>query len=58
MTYHNPKTMVPSDPTNVEDRPIYLAQELTQDGQLAHICHLGKVYTLRITRNGKLILTK
>ena len=38
--------------------PVYLAKELTDNGNLAQIAHNGQMYTLRITRNGKLILTK
>ena len=58
MTFHAPpQTLVEAD-NDGDGRPIYLARDLTSDGNLAHICHLGNVYTLRITRNGKLILTK
>ena len=38
--------------------PAYFANDLTQDGKLAFICHNDQIYTLRITRAGKLILTK
>lgn len=38
--------------------PIYDARVLTQGEQLAHIHLDGQIYTLRITRAGKLILTK
>ncbi|MFD1159307.1 hemin uptake protein HemP [Roseovarius aestuarii] len=38
--------------------PAYFASDLTKNGQLAHICHHDQIYTLRITRAGKLILTK
>ncbi|MEL6198445.1 MAG: hemin uptake protein HemP [Pseudomonadota bacterium] len=34
------------------------ALDLTQGAATARIVHLGQVYTLRITRQGKLILTK
>lgn len=40
------------------ETPAYFANDLTQDGKLAFICHQDQVYTLRITRAGKLILTK
>ena len=40
------------------ETPVHLARELTKDGSVAFICHQDKVYTLRITRAGKLILTK
>lgn len=38
--------------------PTYDARELTRLGGLAHIVLDGQIYTLRITRAGKLILTK
>lgn len=38
--------------------PIYDANVLTQDGQMALIQLNDQIYTLRITRAGKLILTK
>ncbi|PJE29676.1 Hemin uptake protein HemP [Pseudooceanicola antarcticus] len=38
--------------------PQHSAQELTQGGSTAHIVLNDQVYTLRITRAGKLILTK
>lgn len=38
--------------------PCYDANVLTQHGGLAHIVLNDQVYTLRITRAGKLILTK
>ena len=38
--------------------PLYDAQDLTQAGDLAQIKLGDQVYTLRITRAGKLILTK
>lgn len=38
--------------------PLHDVHMLTQGGNLAHICLDGKVYQLRITRAGKLILTK
>ncbi|KRS16421.1 hemin uptake protein HemP [Roseovarius indicus] len=40
------------------ETPAYFANDLTQDGKLAFICHQDQIYTLRITRAGKLILTK
>ncbi|WP_397543379.1 hemin uptake protein HemP [Roseovarius salis] len=39
-------------------RPEYDARDLVGDGATATIGLDGKVYTLRITRAGKLILTK
>lgn len=38
--------------------PLHSARALTQGGQQAQIELDGKVYDLRITRAGKLILTK
>ncbi len=38
--------------------PLWRAEELTQGGQTAHIVLGNQIYTLRITRQGKLILTK
>ncbi|MEJ6404821.1 hemin uptake protein HemP [Yoonia sp. 2307UL14-13] len=38
--------------------PTYDAVDLTQDGDLAQIVLGNQVYVLRITRAGKLILTK
>lgn len=42
----------------LEKLPIHDARDLTQGGALAQIALNGQVYTLRITRAGKLILTK
>ena len=39
-------------------RPLHDATALTEGGNLAQIALDGQVYTLRITRAGKLILTK
>jgi len=46
--------------TSVESQvlPTHQAEELTNGGQLAQIVLNGQVYRLRITRAGKLILTK
>lgn len=41
-----------------EDLPVYEAQDLTKGGDLAKIKLQDQLYTLRITRAGKLILTK
>ena len=38
--------------------PLHDAAALTEGGNLAQIALDGQVYTLRITRAGKLILTK
>jgi hemin uptake protein HemP len=44
--------------TPVEANPIYDALELTKGGTLANIILDDQTYTLRVTRAGKLILTK
>jgi hemin uptake protein HemP len=38
--------------------PAYSARDLTENGDLAQIMLDDQIYTLRITRAGKLILTK
>jgi len=47
------KTQIPED-----DSPTYNAVELTKNGNVARIILENQIYTLRITRSGKLILTK
>lgn len=44
--------------SDIEQLPIHYATDLTEGGGLAHIQLHDQVYTLRITRAGKLILTK
>ncbi|WP_323769845.1 hemin uptake protein HemP [Antarctobacter sp.] len=44
--------------TVFETLPVYDARELTEGGDLARIRLADQLYTLRITRAGKLILTK
>jgi len=44
--------------TGVAPLPAYGARDLTEGGDQARIVIGGKVYTLRITRAGKPILTK
>ncbi|MEM1073379.1 MAG: hemin uptake protein HemP [Pseudomonadota bacterium] len=56
----NAVTQVPQ-PANAEDLPkiaAYDARDLVRDGVQANIVLDGQVYVLRITRAGKLILTK
>ncbi|WP_415919286.1 hemin uptake protein HemP [Tateyamaria sp. SN6-1] len=56
----NAMTQVPA-PTTVPDTPpidTYDARDLIKDGTQASIILDGQVYFLRITRAGKLILTK
>lgn len=38
--------------------PVHAAEDLTRGGAVAHITLAGQLYVLRITRAGKLILTK
>ncbi len=45
-------------PLDLTRLPLYDARELTKSGAQALIALDGQVYTLRITRAGKLILTK
>ncbi|MEM6374915.1 MAG: hemin uptake protein HemP [Pseudomonadota bacterium] len=44
--------------TSDETPPVYDVLTLTEGGRLAHIKLDDKIYTLRITRANKLILTK
>lgn len=55
--YTRPQTMT-TELAPTKTPPIYDARDLTQDGISAMIVLDGQVYTLRITRAGKLILTK
>jgi hemin uptake protein HemP len=61
MSFHGPMTERP-DPTAQmpanPDLPIYDARRLVGADKTAVILLDGKAYTLRITRAGKLILTK
>ncbi len=43
---------------NIKLPPMYDANDLTKDGNLAQIKLFEQIYTLRITRAGRLILTK
>jgi hemin uptake protein HemP len=45
-------------PTSIAEPPAYAAEQLTDGGNQARIVLRDQVYTLRITRAGKLILTK
>lgn len=47
-----------AQPRATEALPTYDAKALTQDGTLAQIVLNQQIYVLRITRAGKLILTK
>ena len=52
------KLQLNSSSSNVNGPPEYAARDLTKNGEIAHISLQEKMYTLRITRAGKLILTK
>ncbi|EPX80283.1 hemin uptake protein HemP [Litoreibacter arenae] len=54
MSFHSP----PPKHTPVNALPTYAASDLTQGGDLAQIVLGEQTYILRITRAGKLILTK
>ena len=54
MSYHS----VPPKSPPKETLPVYLARDLTEGGDMAQIALGEQTYTLRITRAGKLILTK
>lgn len=54
-------TPPPHSPTpapEIASAPVHEALGLTNGGPVAHIALDGQVYVLRITRAGKLILTK
>ncbi len=53
-----PRTLGRRDAPRVEPVPSHEAVDLTNGGPLAHIHLNGQHYALRITRQGKLILTK
>ncbi len=44
--------------TAQDTTPVHLATDLTAGGTQARIVLSGQIYTLRVTRAGKLILTK
>jgi|TARA_B110000977_G_scaffold108356_1_gene141045 hemin uptake protein HemP len=54
MSFHS----TPPRQTRAPNIPIYSAYDLMQDGDVAQIVLGDQTYTLRITRAGKLILTK
>ena len=54
MSFHTAPTKQPQ--ANL--LPTYWAEDLTKGGELAQIVLGDQTYTLRITRAGKLILTK
>ena len=54
MSFHS----APPKHPHATSLPIYAARELTEGGDMAQIVLDCQIYTLRITRAGKLILTK
>lgn len=52
------QTLTNTQQITAPQMPTYDARALTEDGLQAHIVLGDQVYTLRITRAGKLILTK
>ena len=48
----------PVENITLNDLPLHDARDLTQGGSVAQIVLNKQLYTLRITRLGKLILTK
>lgn len=54
MSWHDRTLPAPTPAT----LPVHAAETLTRGGNLAHIVLEEQTYTLRITRAGKLILTK
>jgi hemin uptake protein HemP len=59
MSIHTPETFRHPAPRPAQAPiPVHRAEDLTGGGCLANIDLGGQVYALRITRAGKLILTK
>jgi hemin uptake protein HemP len=58
MTFQAPRDFAADGPFQPAPIPVHRAQDLTGGGALAQIVLDDKVYALRITRAGKLILTK
>lgn len=57
-THHSTSYREPMRPGESPPLPVHHAEDLTGPTGQAHICLGGQTYTLRITRAGKLILTK
>ncbi|RGP36802.1 hemin uptake protein HemP [Pseudotabrizicola alkalilacus] len=53
-----PPPNTPAPVPEIASAPVHDALGLTNGGPVAHIALDGQVYVLRITRAGKLILTK
>jgi hemin uptake protein HemP len=59
MTRKGPDDVAPSDAGDTRNRPIRIQlANLLEGGREAIIVHNGEDYRLRVTANGKLILTK
>lgn len=58
MNAYTSMTSAPDQKPNPEPLPTYDAKDLTRDGVQAQILLGNQTYFLRITRAGKLILTK
>jgi hemin uptake protein HemP len=58
MQSSSPTARQEPEPVTSLTRPCHDARSLTAGGPAAEIALDGKTYTLRITRQGKLILTK
>lgn len=58
MNAHISMTSTPTQTQNAETLPTYDAKDLTKGGVQAQILLNNQTYFLRITRAGKLILTK
>jgi hemin uptake protein HemP len=54
MSFHS----APPKQQQTDTLPTYAARDLTEGGDLAQIVLGNQTYTLRVTRAGKLILTK
>ena len=57
-TQTKPLLSLPNKESKNSSTPMYAAKDLTKTGNVAHISLQEKIYILRITRAGKLILTK
>ena len=58
MTQADSKQESQESPVRWTKPPTHAAEDLTHGGKQAWIEHSGQIYVLRITRAGKLILTK
>ncbi|WP_109464127.1 hemin uptake protein HemP [Albibacillus kandeliae] len=57
-THAAPRVLETTSDDVSQSLPVYDANDLTKGGNLAQIRLDNQIYTLRITRAGKLILTK